>query len=104
MKCKSKDIQNFKGNCLPKVCTFMPSVKKSVLRYFYKDCNGDSDTAEKCEVHNRVKLFFELEEPYIMCDLKGSKGESKFSVFWLNAKEYLTEDVGVAVHNLCMRF
>ena len=79
-----------------------PAVKKSILRYFYKDLTGDasvSDTSDQHEIDERVRLFFELEEPDVALDLRvnNRSGGTMFDIFWEKAKEFLNEDVGVAV-------
>ena len=79
-----------------------PAVKKSILRYFYKDLTGDasvSDTSDQHEIDERVRLFFELEEPDVALDLRANNrsGGTMFDIFWEKAKEFLNEDVGVAV-------
>jgi uncharacterized lipoprotein len=67
----------------------------------YKDLVGDvsaADTTPQAEVDERMRVFFELEDPDLVYDLREMYAgrESKFDTFWDKAKELL-EDVGTAV-------
>ena len=76
--------------------------QQSVLHHFYKDLTGDSSAVAnftEAEIDERVKMFFELEEPDVIYDLREMYAGriSKFDVFWEKAKEFLEEGVGTAV-------
>ena len=64
----------------------MKTTKKSALRYLYKDLFGDSSASsnlEESEIHldARVDVFFELEEPSLIYDLRDHyKGISQSSM------------------------
>ena len=67
----------------------------------YEDLVGDSSAAitTSQEVDERVAVFFELEEPDLIYDLRktyAGKG-SRFDVFWSKVKEFLEEDIGIAI-------
>ena len=76
-------------------------MKKSALRYLYRDLVSDSSAAANLrehEIDERVAAVFELEEPSLVYDMRehfGGRG-SQFDIFWEKAKEYLEEDVGTA--------
>ena len=78
------------------------SVKKSVLRHFYRDLTGDCATSpsiSKKEVDERLLALFELEEPDLFYDLDVNRGNQSncYSVFWSMAKQFLEQDVSTAV-------
>ena len=77
------------------------NMKKAILRYFYHDLTGDKSVSpalfEK-EVDERVDLFFELEEPDFIYDLRSlNSSKQHYDVFWNKAKESLEEAIGTAV-------
>ena len=82
-----------------------PSIKPSVLRYFYCDLTGDAsaaNTAEEAELDLRVKQFIEMEpeEPGTIFDLRELKNpekKTKYNVFWNETATYINEGVGTAV-------
>jgi len=80
-----------------------PSVKKSVLRYFYRDLTGDQSAAPTLseeEVDQRLSALFELEEPELVYDLRANNSgrpSGCYEIFWAKAKEILEEGVGTAV-------
>ena len=82
-----------------------PSVKPSVLRYFYCDLTGDATAANdmgEAEVDERVLQFLQMEpdEPSTVTDLREVKHpehKTKYDVFWNKAEIFLNEDIGTAV-------
>ena len=77
-------------------------IRKSVLRHMYKDLVGDSSAAamtSQAELDERVRAFFELEEPGLVYDLRQlySGRASIYNTFWDVAKAFLEEDVGTPV-------
>ena len=79
-----------------------PSIKKSVLRHMYKDLVGDlsaAATTSQSELDERVRAFFELEEPGLIYDLRQlyPGRASLYDTFWEKAEEFLEEDIGTAV-------
>ena len=77
----------------------MSTTKKSVLRVLYKelvnDCSASANLSES-EIDGRIATLFELEEPSLVYDLLDhfDGKQTKFDIFWENAKEYLEEDIG----------
>ena len=82
-----------------------PSVKLSVLRYFYRDLTGDATAANdmgEAEVNQRVLQFLQMEpdKPSTVTDLREVKHperKTKYNVFWSMAKMFLSKDIGTAV-------
>ena len=56
-------------------------------------------TTSQSELDERVHVFFKLEEPHLVYDLRQlySGRASLYDTFWEKAKEFLDEDVGTAV-------
>lgn len=73
----------------------IPAVSKSLLHHFYNDLTGDSSAVTnltEAEINERVKMFFDLEEPDVIYDLREmcAGRSSKFHVFWKKAKVAFT--------------
>jgi len=65
-------------------------------------CAGDSSSANglnEKEVDERVKLFFEMEDPEIIIDLRelNTGQHTKYDIFWEECQKFLQEDIGLAV-------
>ena len=73
-----------------------------MLRVLYKDlvndCSASANLSES-EIDGRIATLFELEEPSLVFDLHYhfDGKQTKFDIFWENAKQYLEEDIGITV-------
>ena len=82
-----------------------PSVKPAVLCFFYRDLTGDassSRTLPESIIDDRVCeiINMEPEDPNTVIDLrevKSKETQTKFNVFWDEAKKFINEDLGLAV-------
>lgn len=80
-----------------------PSVKPAHLRYFYRELTGDASAsthALQAEIDSRIKLFIDMEDPNVVCDLRALNSSSqrvKYDRFWEECDAVLNEEVGVAV-------
>ena len=76
-----------------------PSVKLSVLQYFYCELTGDATAANdmgEADIDERVLQFLQMEpdEPSTVTDLREVKHpecKTKYDVFWNNAELFLSE-------------
>ena len=62
------------------------------------DCSASANLSES-EIDRRIAILFELEEPSLVFDLRYhfNGKQTKFDIFWENAKQYLEEDIGTTV-------
>ena len=80
-----------------------PTVKPAHLRYFYSELTGDSSASinfMQAEVDSRIKQFIELEDPFVIPDLRtlnSSTERSKFDHFWQVCDTVLNEEIDTAV-------
>ncbi len=79
-----------------------PSMKRSVMKSFYKELSGDqsfSANEHEEEIDRRVYQMLEMEDPDIIIDLRelncGCK--SQYDVFWEECKKFIQERIGAAV-------
>lgn len=81
------------------------NVKPAILRFFYRDLTGDassSRTLSELIIDERVHkiINMEPEDPNTVINLrevKSKKTQTKFNVFWDEARKFINEDLGVAV-------
>ena len=62
------------------------------------DCSASANLSES-EIDRRIAILFELEELSLVFDLRYhfNGKQTKFDIFWENAKQYLEEDIGITV-------
>ena len=82
-----------------------PGIKSAVLCYFYKELSGDnsaSNTSQESEIDEPVRQLIDMEpeDPNTIVDLqevKKTETKTKFDVFWVQAKKFISEEIGAAV-------
>ena len=72
---------------------------RTTLQVFYQNLTGDAsipnDEISK-EIHDRIKLILDTQDPDIVLDLRKTIGEkgTKFDVFWNKMQDYFNEVIG----------
>ena len=69
-----------------------------LLTFSAGDASAASQLSEQ-EVNERVQLYVDIEDPYIVLDLQSlnSGQKSKYDAFWDEVQKFLQEGVGLAV-------